>query len=81
MSKDNIVKKIAKTTRIWVTIKNGDDEYKITSNADRSVYTLFKKVPLGYEKLGTSKNPFELEEKYIWKDKPKAKKKEAKPKK
>ena len=63
------VKKIGKNTRIWVTIYNGDDEYKITSSADRSRYTVLKKCKTNpwYEIIGSGADPFELEEKHIWK--------------
>ena len=68
-SDSKYIKKIGKNTRIWVTIFNNDDEFKITSNADRSKYTVLKKCKTNpwYEVLGTGSDPFALEEKYIWK--------------
>ena len=60
--------KINKKLRIWTTIKTAKDEYVVTSNYERSVYTLYKKKGENdYEKIGTDSNPFDLEEKYVWK--------------
>lgn len=71
-------KKIAKTTKIWTDIFDGKDHYLVTSNDVRSQYTLFKVIKegdviCGYEKLGSGANPFDLEDKYIWKARKKKK--------
>ena len=62
------VKTISKATRIWVEVYKGDEKFLVTSNKDRSVYSIYKVRDFGYDKLGSGKNPFELEEKYIWKE-------------
>lgn len=81
MAERTIIKNISKSTRTWVILKNGDDTYYITSNKDRSLYTLYKLLynnrneVRGYEKIASGVNPFDLEEKYVWEKKKEKKKK------
>ena len=59
---------IPKTERIWVTINTVDGTtYHITAKEnDRAYYFLYKIVDNKAVKLGKSKNPKELEDKYIY---------------
>lgn len=68
---------IPKTERIWVTIKTvnktqntcrNEETYYITAKEnDRSYYFLYKIIDNRATKLGKSKTPKELEDKYIYK--------------
>lgn len=58
---------IPKNEEIWVTTKtaNGDVYYTTAKQNDRSWYFLYKVVDDKAVKLGKSRNPKELEEKFI----------------
>lgn len=60
---------IPKNEIIWVKHINGDDVYYITSKATRECYYIYQIKGGKAVKLGQSKSPLTLEEKYIKKDK------------
>ena len=67
-----MIKKITKANIIWTRINDGKNDYVVTSNEMRSSYTIYKVIKegdtiCGYEKLGSGANPFDLEDKLIWK--------------
>lgn len=62
--------KYPKNESVWVTIcdKEGDPAYLITSKQTRDFYFIYEINRDGsLTKLGKSKNPRELEDKYVWK--------------
>lgn len=60
------IKGIPKTERIWVKRTTREGEiYYITSKATRDFYFLYKVEGDKAVKLGKSKSPTDLEEKYI----------------
>ena len=55
----------------WVKIFDGDLEYCITSNIERTRYIIYRVERLDdgniiYTELGTGSNPSDLERKYVW---------------
>lgn len=63
------LKKIPSGSKKWMTIRIDGDTYTLISDLNRIKYTLLKELEDGYEKIGVSDNPSELENKYIWKKK------------
>lgn len=63
---DNIVKKTPVSESIVVTYNcaNGDT-YKITQHQTTRIFTIYKVVDGGLDRLGKGNNPTKLEEKYI----------------
>ena len=67
-----MIKKLSKANKIWTRVFDGKHEYVIVSNEMRTQYTIYRvekegDVICGYEKLGSGNNPFDLEDKLIWK--------------
>ena len=60
-----MIKGIPNSEIVWVKHINGDDIYYITSKPSRECYYIYKLENKQSKKLGQSKSPLTLEEKYI----------------
>lgn len=63
----DFIAKIPKSEDVAVTYRTADHVplYKITVNKKTMIYSLYKIVDGGFERLGKGPNPNELEKKYI----------------
>lgn len=63
---NKVIKKIPTNEDGMVLYKNTNgNTYKITQNQTTNVFTIYKVVEDGFERLGKGNNPITLEEKYI----------------
>lgn len=63
---NKVIKKIPTNEDSMVMYKNTNgNTYKITQNQTTNVFTIYKVVEDGFERLGKGSNPIVLEEKYI----------------
>ena len=63
---NKVIKKIPINEDSMVLYKNTDgNTYEITQNQITKVFTIYKVVEDGFERLGKGDNPIVLEEKYI----------------
>lgn len=63
---NKVIKKIPVNEVGMVMYKNTNGNvYKITQNQTTNVFTIYKVVEDGFERLGKGSNPTALEEKYI----------------
>lgn len=63
-----VMKTLPKNEKLCLTYKiENKNQFVITFNAIKQIYTIYKVLNDGYEKLGTGNNPLKLEEKFIHK--------------
>lgn len=63
---DNIVKKIPSSETIALTYTCvNKDVYKITKHKTSGLFTIYKVIENGFDRLGKGNNPTKLEQKYI----------------
>lgn len=63
---NKIIKKIPVNENGMVFYKNSNgNTYKITRNPTTNIFTIYKIVEDGFERLGKGNHPIALEEKYI----------------
>lgn len=66
MSEKKIYKAIPKSEDGPGVVCNGKDVYIVSQNLDKKQFTLWRKVPEGYEKIATANNPDKLYDKVVW---------------
>ena len=60
------MKTLSKNEKLCLTYKSENkNEFVITFNAIKQIYTIYKVLEDGYGKLGTGNNPLKLEQKFI----------------
>lgn len=60
------VKTLPKNEKLCLTYKiENENQFVITFSMIKQIYTIYKVLNDGYEKLGTGNNPLKLEEKFI----------------